>query len=412
MLSEDTNEQSHIADVRAEASNIRSMLAMHGENRIKQWFLLRGDRWKVAVALMLGVLFALLLLTRVQSIELRNLLTNTNTIQTLFNTLLSGIILLVSIVVSINSVFLSQEITDIESQQQRVDATVDYRNRIEEFIDTDVSPARPAEFLRVVLGTINQQATVLADRAADSDNEAFGEEAADFRERVTEDTKNAAETLEDAQFGTFNVLLAGLNYDYSWQLHVARRFKRKYHEALTDSENEAIDDLADTLKFFAVGREYFKSLYYKRELARLSSRLLYVALPTLVFTSYVLLALDSKLFPEMSLFGISPLVLFVSIAYTLALGPYLIFTAYVIRAATVTQRTLSAGPFVLQRGTDVGGLDWDGTVESIDWNLPEGGSETESGHGTSGSETPSENRETGPTPEAEVQVERESEADD
>ncbi|WP_158055721.1 hypothetical protein [Halorussus halophilus] len=404
----DTDRQSRVDDVREEASNLRSMLEVHGENRIKQWFLLRGDRWKVAVALMVSVLVALLLLTRVQSIELRQLLTDTNTIQTLFNTLLSGIILLVSIVVSINSVFLSQEITDIESQQQRVDATVNYRNRIEEFIDSDVSPARPAEFLRVVLGTINRQAEVLADRAADSDEEAFADEATDFYDRVTEDTKNAGETLEDAKFGTFNVLLAGLNYDYSWQLHVARRFKRKYRDALTDGENEAIDDLTDTLKFFAVGREYFKSLYYKRELARLSSRLLYVALPTLVFTSYVLLALDSKLFPDVSMFGISPLVVFVSIAYTLALGPYLIFTAYVIRAATVTQRTLSAGPFVLQRGTDVGGLDWDGTVESIDWDGPSEQSE----RGESAAESASKKGEDGPTPDAEVHADRESEADD
>ncbi|WP_227353439.1 hypothetical protein [Haladaptatus salinisoli] len=341
-------------------------LSVH--QRLSQWFLLRGTRLSVTVFLLTGVLAALLLLSVVRPVDMHNLLSETNTVQSMFNTLLSGIILLVSIVVSINSIVFSQEITDIQNQRERIDASIQYRGRIEEFLESNVSPARPAEFLRVILRVIDQQTTALANIAAKSDDDEFREEAEAFSDRVTADTERAGETLSNAEFGTFKVLLAGLNYDYSRQLNAARRFKRKYGNSLADDEREAINDLIDTLKFFATGREYFKSLYYKRELARLSSRLLYVSLPTIVFTSYVLLALDTNIFPSTSVFGISPLLLFVSVSYTIALAPYVILTAYVIRAVTVTLNTLAAGPFILQRGAELDEFDWSEHA-SNDWNV-------------------------------------------
>ncbi|WP_137284783.1 hypothetical protein [Halorussus salinisoli] len=339
--------------------------------RVNHWFLLRGKRAHVTAVLLLGVLVVLLTLSFVRPVDVYALLKDTNTIQTLFNTLLSGMILLVSVVVSINSIVLSEEITDIEHQRERIDASIQYRGRIEEFIEGDVSPARPAEFLRAILKIIDQQSSALADIAANSDDDEFREEAETFSDNITDEAERAGETLTDARFGTFRVLLAGLNYDYSWQLHVARRFKRKYGHNLDDDEQAAIDDIVETLKVFATGREYFKSLYYKREFARLSSRLLYVSLPAIVFTSYVLLALDTNLFPEVSFFALTPLMVFVSVAYTIALVPYLTLTAYVLRAMTVTLRTLASGPFVLQHGGELDNFDWEeDDIEVSDPNIP------------------------------------------
>lgn len=338
--------------------------------RLSQWLLFRGRRTTVAFVLLVAVLVTLLVLSAARSVDMHGLLAETSTIQTLFSTLLSGSILLVSIVVSVTSIVLSQEITDIGKQRERVNSSVEYRDRIDEFVDADVSPARPAEFLRVILGLIDRNVEALETIAAESDDDAFREEAAEFAERVTADAERAGSTLADARFGTFGVLFAGLNYDYSWQLYAARRFERKYDDQLRDDERAAIDGLVETLKFFAIGREYFKSMYYKREFARLSSRLLFVSLPTIVLTSYVLLALDANLFPDVSMFGVSPLLVFVDFAYTVALAPYVILTSYVIRAMAVTLRTLSAGPFILQRGAAVEGLDLDNTVENTGLTVP------------------------------------------
>ena len=339
--------------------------------RVSHWFLLRGGRMRATAVLLFIVLVSLLVLSTGRPVDVYSLLNDTNTVQTLFNTLLSGMILLVSVVVSINSIVLSEEITDIEHQRERIDASISYRGQIEEFIEGDVSPARPAEFLRIILKIIDQQSTALADIAAESDDDEFRKEAKAFSDEIAEEAEQAGETLTDARFGTFKVLLAGLNYDYSWQLHVARRFERKYGESLDDDEQAAIDDLVETLKVFATGREYFKSLYYKREFANLSRNLLYVSLPSIILTSYVLLALDANLFPEVSMFTLTPLMVFVSVAYTVALTPYLTLTSYVLRAMTVTLRTLAAGPFILESGEGFEEFDFEeGDMEVSDPNVP------------------------------------------
>jgi hypothetical protein len=288
-------------------------------------------------------------------------------VKTLFNTLLSGVILLVSIVVSINSVVLSQEIGDIEAQEERTSASLEFRRRIEESIESDVTPARPAEFVRVVLYTILHKTNELQEVAADTADDEFQQHVEDLGKKISDDVNRARGILGDAQYGTFRVLLAGLNYDYAGQLHTVRYLKRTYGDDLTDEEVEAMDDIIDSLVFFTTGREYFKSLYYKRELAQLSSRLLYVSLPVIVFISYVLLAVDANQFPDTWVMGIPPLLLFVSLAYSVALAPYLVLTSYVLRASTVSLRTLAAGPFILRQGDDVDAIDFEDYDDEIEW---------------------------------------------
>ncbi|UPM44641.1 hypothetical protein [Halocatena salina] len=301
---------------------------------------------------------------------MRDLLNETSAVKTLFSNLLSGAILLVSIVVSINSVVLSQEITDLESQQDRIAASLEYHNYIEDFIEADITPARPADFLNAVLYAVSRHVQSLAQFATDNTNDEYQKEVEAFADQVAEDIEQARYTLTTARFGSIQVLLAGLNYNYSGQLHTARGLKRTYESELRDEEQEAIATIIDILTYIGTGREYFKSLYYKQELARLSSRLLIISLPVIVFTSYVLLALDASLFPDISVFGVSPLLLFITSAYTIALAPYIILTAYIMRAATITLRTLAAGPFILQEGGDIGSLGWNSPSSSCEWEKP------------------------------------------
>jgi|AntDeeMinimDraft_4_1070355.scaffolds.fasta_scaffold00380_5 hypothetical protein len=367
-----SEEDQNLAEEGAEAvkdytEDLESALSRPGENRIQRWFLIEGRRPVVTVAL-LGVVFAILLAgSLLRPDQLRTLLTETNTVKTLFNTLLSGVILLVSIVVSINSVVLSQEIGDIEAQEERTSASLEFRRRIEESIESDVTPARPAEFVRVVLYTILHKTNELQEVAADTADDEFQQHVEDLGKKISDDVNRARGILGDAQYGTFRVLLAGLNYDYAGQLHTVRYLKRTYGDDLTDEEVEAMDDIIDSLVFFTTGREYFKSLYYKRELAQLSSRLLYVSLPVIVFISYVLLAVDANQFPDTWVMGIPPLLLFVSLAYSVALAPYLVLTSYVLRASTVSLRTLAAGPFILRQGDDVDAIDFEDYDDEIEW---------------------------------------------
>jgi hypothetical protein len=301
----------------------------------------------VTAVLLLAVLAVLLGLTLLRPFDVYALLSETNTTEALFNTLLSGTILLVSVVVSINSVVLSQEITDLESQQEQVDASISYRRRLGALVDEDITPARPAEFLRIMLHVMHDRTHRLKELTDARDDPDLQRDVDPFVTDVLTQVWQARSTLEDTRSGTFGVLLVGLRYDHSKQLRALRLVQEKHGDGLTDEQRQILEHLVDTLKYFATGREYFKSIYYKQELARLSSRLLYVSLPAIVFISYVILSLDAALFPEVRVLWLSPLLLFVTFSYTVALTPYIVLTSYVLRATTVTLQTVAAGPFIL-----------------------------------------------------------------
>ncbi|NGM68181.1 hypothetical protein G6M89_03995 [Natronolimnobius sp. AArcel1] len=320
------------------------------QNRIKRWILFDGNRERVAVGLLAIVFTGLLVLGGLWPIEYQELLSETTMVQTVFNTLLSGTILLVSIVVSIAAVGISQELTSLGNQSERVETTIEFQGQIEDHGLVEVSPARPGQFTAVVLRSIKDQADELQrlDGNADADREPdYREDVDRLRADIHANTEEVLTTLSRVPYGSTDELLTGLNYDSSWQLYQSRRILTKYDEQLTDDERAVIADIMDTLRTLMVCREYFKTLYYKLELSDLSTTLLTVSLPTIVFITYVLLALDTGLFPDVSIFGYTPLTVFISLAYTIALTPYTVLTSYVFRAATVTKLTPEEGPFVL-----------------------------------------------------------------
>ncbi|ELZ19898.1 hypothetical protein C475_21409 [Halosimplex carlsbadense 2-9-1] len=331
------------------ADRLNSVYRRLKTNRFVSWILFTGARPAVTLVLLCGVFALFVALALLRPFDIQRLLSDTNTLQTLFTTLLSGAILIVSVVSSISSIVLSQEITDIETEQSRIDASIDFRRRAETLAEVEGSPSQPAAFLEVILYSIYREARALQRTADDCDDEEFSDQLHALAEEVVDEARAAAETLDGARFGTFTVLSAGLNYDYSWQLNTARRLRNRYEDDLDDHTADALQELIDTLKFFATGREYFQSLYYKREVARLSSNLLYVSLPVIVFISYLLLALNTNIIPIFRIGPLTSLPVFVMFAYTVSLAPYVVLTAYVIRVAAITLKTLAAGPFLVRQ---------------------------------------------------------------
>ncbi|WP_290818494.1 hypothetical protein [Halovivax sp.] len=316
------------------------------ENRVKRWVLFDGDREYVAAGLLATVFAILLVMGGIWPIQYQELLAETTMVQTVFNTLLSGTILLVSIVVSIAAVGISQELTSLGDQSERVDTIMEFQGDIEERDIVEVSPARPGQFTAVVLRAIKEQADELQRIDGDASRE-YREEVDRLREDIHENTEEVLTTLSRVETGSTDELLTGLNYDSSWQLYQSRRILVKYGDQLSEAEERAIAEIQATLRKLMVSREYFKTLYYKLELSDLSTTLLTVSLPIIVFITYVLLAIDSGFFPAVSFYGYTPLTVFISLAYTIALAPYAVLTSYVLRAATVTKRTPEEGPFVL-----------------------------------------------------------------
>jgi len=321
------------------------------DSGIRQWFLITGNRLLVAVVLLSVVFFSLFAWGMVRPLEMRTLLTETTTVQTLFNTMLSGIILLVSIVVSVNSIVLSQELTSLGQQQGRVESSLEFSRSIEEYVSDGVAPTTPPAFLEVLLETISDKTTELRDACADVSDDALRADVDALVARIQRHIDEVDVQLKGESSGTADILLAGLSYDYSWQLYAVRQLRSKHADALPSDADDTIEDLLDVLKHFATGRGYFKTLYYQQEFSNLSSALLYVSLPAIVFMSHFLLALDAAQIPDVQVLGVDPLMIYVIFAYTFALAPYIVFTAFLIRSTVVARRTLGAGPFVVRHDT-------------------------------------------------------------
>ncbi len=317
-----------------------------GETRIKRWLLFHGDRLRVSMLLLGFVLASLLLLGRLRPIQYRFLLTETEMIQTILNTILGGVILLVSIVVAIASVGVGQELTTVGEQRARVEDAIEFRHGVSLPPDVETIPPQTGHFLYALIRSIGDHAEQLESIDDDKYDPAFHEAVEALTEHIEANAEELLATLDLVEFGTTDELLVGLDYDVSWQLYRVNGLLVRWRDDLDREDRREIEALAESLEDFLIGREYFKSLYYKREFSDLSKTLLLVSLPVIVFITYVMLAIEVGLFPEVTVVGVSPLSVFMSLSFAISLFPYIVLTAYVFRAASITTRTLAAGPFV------------------------------------------------------------------
>lgn len=275
-------------------------------------------------------------------------------VRPLLTTLLSGSFLLVSIVVSINSLFVSQEQTPLGRQFDRIRDVGEFRRDIESLIDTPISPAEPARFLRLLTGSILARAQSLdeeVDAAAvtieDPDSAAALQSGVEsYLDYLAEETREVNAALDDAET-TFDLVVATMGYDYSRQANGLRRLRTEHD--LPSEATEHVESVLDLLEYFATAREYFKTLYFGREFADLSNGLLLVSLPTIALVSYVLLHLNA--FAD--LHAVTTLVT------TAALAPFALLAAYVVRVGTIAKRTRASGQFVVEERSLGGESPWD-----------------------------------------------------
>jgi hypothetical protein len=256
-------------------------------------------------------------------------------VRPLLTTLLSGSFLLVSI----NSLFVSQEQTPLGRQFDRIRDVGEFRRDIESLVDTAISPAEPARFLRLLTGSILARAQTIDDELDGS--VALGDAAArtalesgvdSYVAHLAEETQIVSRALDDAD-DTFDLVVATMDYDYSRQANDLRRL-RTGHD-LPDDAEDRIQSILDLLQYFATAREYFKTLYFGREFADLSNGLLLVSLPTIALVAFVLLHLNT----------VGDLH---TVVTTVALAPFALLAAYVVRVGTIAKRTRASGQFVVE----------------------------------------------------------------
>ncbi|WP_224333977.1 hypothetical protein [Haloprofundus halobius] len=333
-----------------------------GQSRLKLWLLMDANRWFVTALPLTLVFAALVVLGVLDPAPIRGSWNLKDPIETTFQGFLTAIITGVTLVVTINQLVLSQELGPLGDQRDRMDGAMEFREDVEDVLDVPAAPPEPSAFLRALIEGIRNRAQELETASAETDgnsSEDAENAVSEYVDGLVENADEVAKQLESEQFGTFDVLFAALNFNYSWKIYEGRRLRNQYTDSLSEETRERLDNLTETLKFFGPAREHFKTLYFQWELINLSRTMLYTSIPALVVATGMILYVDNPGSIQGFAFGVDNLVWVVSGAVTVALVPFMVLLSYVLRIATVAKRTLSIGPFILRSVNRSEDLDWE-----------------------------------------------------
>ena len=319
------------------------------QHRLPLWLLLEADRVAVT-AVLAGVVFLGLVAVGALVPAAEAAVRSGDSVDTLFQGLLTATVTGVTLVVTLNQVVLSQELGAVGDQRERMDAAMQFRADVADVLDVAVSPSQPSAFLRALVLEAGESAQRLREAVDDRDAEVEVDVEA-FTQSVIDNADGVAERLDGGRFGDFDVIASALDFNYSWKLVRARQVLEAQGESLNEEGRAALEDLIAVLERFGPAREHFKTLYFQWDLVDLSRHILVAAIPALLVSTSMLLFVEAGTY-DVVLFEVETLVFFVAGAVTVSLVPFFVLLAYIMRIATVAKHTLSIGPFILRDGQE------------------------------------------------------------
>ncbi|WP_158055811.1 hypothetical protein [Halorussus halophilus] len=343
-----------MADLDVETEARDTMWGRGRASKLKLWLLIKAKRGTVTILGLVGLFVGLVTIEVFGPSTLEKLLTS-DELSTLFGSIVGAIITSVTLILTITQLVISQEIGSLGEQSDRIHEQKQFRERVEDTVKLEVSPSEPATFFRALVQATEREAAVLRDETEDAASDL--QQVTAFTESIIDECELIDEDLAGEEFGTFTVIVAVLNFNYSRKINDARRLRQEYRDELSEAGEAALDELMDVLELYGPTRGFFKSLYFQWELINVSRGMVYAALPGLVVAAYLILAFDATAVTG-TFFGVPHLFLLTSAAYAVTLIPFVLLLAYVLRILTVLKRTLAPGSFVL-RGTN--------RDEDIDW---------------------------------------------
>ncbi len=314
----------------------------------RRWLVLKANRWALTAVVLVTVFGLLVGASRLELTAFREIAANRDGFQLLFTAFIGAIITGTSVVVTINQLVLSQELGAVGDQRNRMRQSVEFRADVESKLSTATVSPEPAAFLAELVDGIQKRGQMLRE-TADSGTD-FAEQLDAHVEQLETITEAVTTELESAQFGTFGVLWAVLDFNYSVQIHELRRLRHDHSETLSDETDDAIEELLTLLKLFGAAREHFKTLYFQWELINLSRALLYISVPALAVMGGLIMYLDGAALTG-TIGGVDTLVIVASGGFTVGIAPFVVFTVFIMRIASIAKRTLAMGPFILQETT-------------------------------------------------------------
>lgn len=178
------------------------------ESPIKRWILLDGNRYTITG------LFSVIVFMTCAGLGVAGYIpvADPGTATTLVGAIVGGTLPFITIVLAINQLILSQELGWPGDLADRFEGMTAFRHEIETLTGTAVSPAAPADFLQLVVDTVvirSEQLRAAAEQPTDADRGAL---IRDFVDAVTSEGELVSDSLEDADFGTFDALSAVLGH--------------------------------------------------------------------------------------------------------------------------------------------------------------------------------------------------------
>lgn len=247
----------------------------------------------------------------------------------------TGNITLITVVVAINQVILSQELESPDSLQEEIERTAEYRQAA---LDQQPFPTDPSDFLHQLLQQTRQHTLSLEAVLPGTPDEGRDELVTDLPkqcEQISDQLKPASDTLS-------NVIAPILGVDFGDFIHQCHRLQARYGEESHEQLHTMLDQVASDLENLDVARQYFTTIFMKEELAKLSRSLLYIGL----FSVSVPLTLLFQLTTYTGSSPSMPRVVTLSVLTVLiGLLPLAILIAFVLRIATVAQQIAAITPF-------------------------------------------------------------------
>ena len=309
------------------------------ESPVKRWVLLDGNRYVIAA------LFAVVVFCTTAGIGFAGYIpvTDPGTATTLVGAVVGGTLPFITIVLAINQLVLSQELGWPGGLEERFEAMAEFRREVEDLIGEPVSPAAPAEFLQLIVETAAARAETLRPLVDRVDDPTLAARLEEFVDAVVDEGELVSESLEEADFGTFETLSAVLGHFNGAHLYAARKIRTAHADDLPAEALETLEFLIEILGYVAIARQTFKTLYMQYELAFLSQLLLVVGFPTLLGGGLFMMTY-SRIIETVS--DPALLVVVVSVVVTFVFLPFIVLLVYTFRIASIASRTADFGPFV------------------------------------------------------------------
>jgi hypothetical protein len=306
--------------------------------RVHEWLFLTGNRMRLAGLLLVGVVVAFAgtqLLVAFEAYDVTAFLY-------LAAAATGGNFTLITIVLSINQLVISRQLSAPGELEAEIQATTEYRNTVTGGLDQTTAPASPIAFLKVSFDSVKQALRALDDYSGDHPDEVADEVdtvVASFASHLEATMRK----LEASNQTVFSALVLTLNTNYSREMTKLARLQAKLDDGDEPAElHDRLETLVTRLKQIDVARQYLKTLYMQEELARLSRRLLYVGGPT-IFATVAALGLvavgGTGVFQTVRPTVTLPVLVGVSIA------PLAVLLSFILRLSVVAERTVAVTPF-------------------------------------------------------------------